>query len=120
GPGESALTRFLMFLRAEVLPIVLGASIAVVAAARVPSHSLLSGAPEPAVAVFLAMLAALALFHLWRGAAYASLDRDADQSWWSTFRHSGSARLALFMLTTLAGAALLFAINALVLRSAGS
>lgn len=117
-PGESAAMRFLIFLRAEVLPIALGASIAVVTASRVPSYPPLSGAPEPAVAVLVAMFAALALFHVWRGAVYASLDRDTDLSWSRAFGGSGSTRLALFMLSTFAGAALFFVIDALLPRVA--
>ncbi|MBI1213354.1 MAG: hypothetical protein GC190_17965 [Alphaproteobacteria bacterium] len=110
-PGESALVRFVMFLREEVLPIALGGVIAVALCFYSPSIPLLAQSSDPGVALLVASLVALAVFHLWRGGVYAALDRHADEGWWRAVGRTGSARLATFMLAMLAGAGLLFATN---------
>jgi hypothetical protein len=111
-PGESAATRFIMFLREEVLPIALGGLIAVALCYEAPSIPLLAQSSDPGVALLIAALVVLAVFHLWRGGVYAALDRHPSESWWRTVSRTGSARLATFMLATLAGSALIFATDA--------
>lgn len=109
---ESIGGRFAMFLREEVLPIALGGALALVLCAYAQSIPLLAQTPEAGLALFLTVFTALALFHFWRGGVYAALDRMADEGWWNAVRRTGSARLAFFMLTMLAGAALIFVTDA--------
>jgi hypothetical protein len=113
-PGEPIVSRFVMFLRAEVVPIAVGAFLVVVAAGYAQANPPLSSLPQPATAVLLAMFAALALFHLRRGAVYAAPDRTAGESWWRALNRTGSARLAVFILSTLAGTGVLLAIDELL------
>ena len=110
--GESALGRFIMFVREEVLPIALGGLIAVALCFYAPSIPLLAQSSDPGVALLIAALVALAVFHLWRGGVYVALDRHPSENWWHAVSRTGSARLAAFMLATLAGTALIFATDA--------
>jgi hypothetical protein len=112
GAGESALVRFGMFVRDEVLPIALGALLSIALATYARSIPLLAQSPEPGLALLVALIATLAFFHLWRGGVYAALDRLPDEPWMHAVSRTGSARLAYFMLSTLAGTALIFAAHA--------
>jgi hypothetical protein len=118
-PGESNAARFGMYLRRvgmyvvdEVLPIALGSAIAIALCFYAPNIPLLALSSDPGVALLIASLVALAVFHLWRGGVYAAIDRFAEESWWSAVARTNSARLAAFMLTTLAGTAVIFAADA--------
>lgn len=110
--GESAVMRFIMFVREEVVPIALGGATAVALCFYSRSIPLLAQSSDPGVALLVAALVSLAVFHLWRGGVYAALDRHPDENWWRTVARTGSARLAAFMLATLCGAALIFATDA--------
>jgi hypothetical protein len=111
-PGESASRRFIMFLREEVLPIALGGLVAIALCYYAPRVPLLAQSSDPGVALLIASLVTLAVFHLWRGGVYAALDRHPSENWWRTVSRTGSARLATFMLSTLAGSTLIFAADA--------
>jgi hypothetical protein len=117
--GESALARFSLFVRDEVLPIALGGLLSILLAAYARSVPLLAQSSEPGLALLVAMIATLAFFHTWRGGVYAALDRLPDERWSHAVSRTGSARLAFFMLSAITGAALIFALDA-ALKAAGA
>jgi hypothetical protein len=72
----------------------------------IPSHF------DLAVFALAILVAGLAIYRLIRGALLASYDRLVNETWSDRFRRSGSAEIALLILTTIAGAVLFVALNA--------